>query len=148
MFFCGEILTSVQKLVTNFGKIIETVLEDIDSMGSVGDSDLDKGVQSNICDGFRDVSDTIYHDMRKAYSVQFVKVHQALLSTVIGKAGILRGTPLTAAVAEILAQLEMGVDKLAFGIIDAVPTCADDAKKDLGALDKTIGEAKGKFSSK
>lgn len=71
---------------------------------------------------------------------QFVRVHQNLLETIIGKHGLLSSTPFTAPIAAVLRVLESVVDKVAFTIIGTVPTCADSAKKDLEALDKTLGE--------
>jgi hypothetical protein len=79
---------------------------------------------------------------------QFVKVHQNLLKTIIGKKGLLSGTPFTAPIAAGLRGIEGVVDKLAFGIIDLVPTCADGAKEDADALKGTIGDAIKEYSPK
>lgn len=71
---------------------------------------------------------------------QFVKVHQNLLETIIGKNGLLSSTPFTAPIAAILRVLENVVDKVALTIIGTVPTCAEGAKKDLDDLDETLGK--------
>lgn len=77
---------------------------------------------------------------------QFVKVHQNLLETIIGKKGLLSSTPFTAPIAAVLRVLEGVVDKVAFTIIGTVPTCEESAKKDLDALDKTLGETIDAYS--
>ncbi|MCJ1334627.1 hypothetical protein MMC10_011339 [Thelotrema lepadinum] len=81
--------------------------------------------QLAICDAFR----------------EFVLVHQQLLATVIGTHGILALTPFTQPLAEILRLLEGGVDTLAFGIIDAVPTCAGEATDNKNSLDDSLQRA-------
>lgn len=80
--------------------------------------------QKKICETFRD----------------FVRVHQALLETVIGRAGLLSSTPFTAPLATVLRVVEGGVDSLAFGIIDLVPTCASGAESDKADLDESFEE--------
>lgn len=74
-------------------------------------------------------------------TTQFVRVHQRLLDIVIGKESLLASTPAASLLAAALRALESIVDKLAFGIIDLVPTCADGAKSDLSKLDDTIAKA-------
>lgn len=76
----------------------------------------------------------------------FVRVHQQLLETVIGKHGVLSLTPFTVPVALALQGIESGVDSIAFGIINVVPVCADDARRDFGALSVTIKKAEIKYS--
>ncbi len=71
-------------------------------------------------------------------SPQFVRVHQVLLNTVIGKHGILARTPFTAPIAAVLRTVEAGVDELAFGLIDLIPTCAARATQDKQALDQSL----------
>lgn len=73
-------------------------------------------------------------------------VHQQLLKTVIGKHGLLSLTPFTEPIAAVLRILENGVDTLALGIIDSVPTCAQDATQNLNSLDSTLGDALDKYS--
>lgn len=75
-------------------------------------------------------------------------MHQNLLETIIGQKSILAGTPFTAPVTTILRAIEGVVDKLAFGIIDLVPTCADGAKQDADALSGTIDQAIKEYSFK
>ncbi|KAJ5151629.1 hypothetical protein N7492_009924 [Penicillium capsulatum] len=77
---------------------------------------------------------------------EFVRVHQALLNTVIGKHGLLSLTPFTKPVAAVLRTLEGGVDTIAFAIIDLVPTCAEGATNDKNKLDMTLKEAQDKYN--
>lgn len=74
-------------------------------------------------------------------------VHQDLLSTVIGKHGLLSLTPFTQPIAAVLRSLESGVDTIAFGIIDSVPTCAQDATQNKNSLDSTLGDAIDTYQS-
>lgn len=69
------------------------------------------------------------------------------MSTVIGKHGLLSQAQFTQPVAAILRQLESGVDTLAFGIIDLVPTCAEGATADKNKLDDTLQSAEDKYST-
>jgi hypothetical protein len=69
------------------------------------------------------------------------------LSTVIGKHGLLSQAQFTQPIAEVLRTLEGGVDKLAFGIIDLVPTCAEGATKDKMDLDATLQKAETTYEN-
>lgn len=73
-------------------------------------------------------------------------VHQELLKTVIDKHGVLSLTPFTEPIARVLRALEGSVDQLAFGIIDTVPTCAQDATQNKKSLDMTFQEAEDKYN--
>lgn len=73
-------------------------------------------------------------------------VHQQLLQTVIGKHGLLSITPFTQPVAQILRTLEGGVDTLAFGIINEVPSCAKDAMQNKNSLDMTLQQSVQTYS--
>ncbi|KAM0743908.1 hypothetical protein ACQRIT_001222 [Beauveria bassiana] len=76
----------------------------------------------------------------------FVQVHIALLSTVIGKSGLLSYTPLTAPIGAVLRTLEGVVDTLAFGIIALIPFCADDTQQRIDSLDQKFQEAKAAYN--
>lgn len=67
-----------------------------------------------------------------------VKAYQPLLSTVIGKHGLLSQAQFAKPIAAVLEQLEAGVDVLAFSVIDLAPICAKDATADKKKLDDTI----------
>ncbi|KAH7011252.1 hypothetical protein EDB80DRAFT_711444 [Ilyonectria destructans] len=126
-----SVFTTAPRLVDNLKQIITAVGKDIIAMTTAGGStDFNKDDQHDICDAFR----------------TFVKVHQELLSIIIGKGGILTGTPFTAPLAFVLSLLEKGVDALAFGIIGTVPTCSTGAKKDLKDLDDSLKEAITRFT--
>ena len=78
---------------------------------------------------------------------KFVRVHQALLATVIGKHGILASTPFTQPIAQVLQVIEGGVDTLAFDIIDLVPTCAAETTDNKNAVDQSLIDAVNTYSS-
>ena len=69
---------------------------------------------------------------------QFVKVHQALLATVIGKHGILEITGVAYPMAAVLRGVEGVVDEIAFTLIGEVPACAAKAKAQKQNLDKSL----------
>ncbi|KAJ4234648.1 hypothetical protein NW759_001639 [Fusarium solani] len=120
-----QIFTAAPRLINSFKDIISTVTNAVTMLGDLPkDPDFPESGQSEICEAF----------------ISFVKVHQNLLETIIGKKGLLSSTPFTAPIAAVLRVLENVVDKVAFTIIGTVPTCADGAKKDLEALDKTLGK--------
>lgn len=75
-----------------------------------------------------------------------MQVHQELLSTVIGKHGLLSLTPFTQPIAAVLRTLEGVVDTIAFGIIDTVPTCAEDATTQKQSLDSKLSDAVDTYS--
>ncbi|APA08974.1 predicted protein [Sclerotinia sclerotiorum 1980 UF-70] len=111
-------------IVLGFNGIIASVQADISAMASNPIGTLTVSGQTDVCNAFRD----------------FVKVHQDLLSVLIGKAGLLQslgGAP----VAAVLRTLEGVVDTIAFGIINAVPTCDTGAKAQAASLKQTIEKA-------
>lgn len=69
------------------------------------------------------------------------------MSTVISKHGLLSQTQFTQPIAAALKQLESGVDTLAFGIIDLVPTCAEGATEDKNKLDDTLQDAETAYAN-
>jgi len=71
--------------------------------------------------------------------VDFVKVHQLLLATVIGKHGILAQFGVTAPVAAVLRTLEAGIDSFALGLIALIPTKQGDVTNGQNALDESVG---------
>jgi hypothetical protein len=118
-------IEDVEKCISDLEEIIEDpseILGDKKKRQSPGYSDTD---QNAICTSFRG----------------FVQVHQELLSTVIGKHGLLSLTPFTQPIAQVLRVLEGGVDTIAFAIIDQVPTCAQDATQNKNSLDSTLADA-------
>ncbi|RXG43089.1 hypothetical protein VDGE_06236 [Verticillium dahliae] len=125
----NNVFSLIPKALSNIREIAGAVRTDITM---IAEADTSKPFpadgQNQVCEVFRD----------------FVRVHQALLNTIIGKSSFLSGTPFTAPITGVLRTIEGGVDKLAFGIIDLVPTCkkglASD-KKDLDASFKKTFEA-------
>ncbi|KAJ5318536.1 hypothetical protein N7476_004956 [Penicillium atrosanguineum] len=123
----------VEKCLEDLGEIIEDPSEILGEKKkkkrqSPGYSDTD---QEAICTSFRG----------------FVQVHQQLLQTVIGKHGLLSLTPFTQPISQVLRTLEGGVDTIAFGIIDTVPSCAQDATQNKNSLDSTLTDAVNEYSS-
>jgi hypothetical protein len=77
---------------------------------------------------------------------EFVRVHQALLNILIGKAGLLQSVPFIGPpVAAVLRQVETVVDTIAFGLIDTVEAKATELRGDAGALKGTIELAIKKY---
>jgi len=123
--------TTYTPIISGFQGIISLVQKDITAMATnpIADLTQDTDGQTAIC--------TAFHD--------FVVVHQNLLSTLIGKDGILQsigGGPIAA----VLRALEKIVDTIAVGIIDAVPFCAAGAQSDANSLTKSIETAECMFT--
>ncbi|KAJ6608127.1 hypothetical protein B0H10DRAFT_2227151 [Mycena sp. CBHHK59/15] len=70
---------------------------------------------------------------------QFVAIHQALLSTVIGKHGIFAQFGVTQPIADVLRNLEAGIDSFAFAMIAMIPTQTPSVNADKGSLDSSVG---------
>ncbi|TLD22376.1 hypothetical protein PspLS_07750 [Pyricularia sp. CBS 133598] len=70
---------------------------------------------------------------------EFVRVHQALLNILIGKAGLFNTVPIIGQpVAAVLRQLESVVDTVAFMLIDGVESRAADLTKEANNLSGTL----------
>ncbi|KAI6546597.1 hypothetical protein MCOR05_000539 [Pyricularia oryzae] len=79
-------------------------------------------------------ADAIFNAFR-----EFVRVHQALLNILIGKAGLFNTVPIIGQpVAAVLRQLESVVDTIAFGLIDLVQSRASDLTTQANQLGGTI----------
>ena len=79
-------------------------------------------------------SDAIFDAFR-----EFVRVHQALLNILIGKAGLFQTVPFIGQpLAAVLRQIENVVDTIAFGLIDAVESRASDLQREANSLDGTL----------
>ncbi|KAJ7094779.1 hypothetical protein C8R44DRAFT_951397 [Mycena epipterygia] len=70
--------------------------------------------------------------------VDFVEVHQALLSLVIGKHSIFAQFGATAPITAILRTLEAAIDALAFGLIDLIPCASDTVNMGKNMLDTSV----------
>ncbi|KAK7920119.1 hypothetical protein PG985_008141 [Apiospora marii] len=105
-------------------------LKDIVSAGSTalsqmqGMAEVPKGKESDaICDAFR----------------EFARVHQELLKTLTGKAGMSQQVPFIGQpVAAVLRQDESVTDSLAFSLMDNVPSRASDLQAEAKSLSETI----------
>ncbi|KAI0713617.1 hypothetical protein C8Q76DRAFT_857411 [Earliella scabrosa] len=73
--------------------------------------------------------------------VTFVRVHQLLLSTIIGKHGLFEMFRATAPVAAALQGVEGTVDALAFALIGLIPTKGSQAEMQFAALNVTFTQA-------
>lgn len=79
-------------------------------------------------------SDAIFDAFR-----EFVRVHQALLNILIGKAGLFNTVPFIGQpLAAVLRQIENVVDTIAFMLIDAVESRASDLQNQANSLDGTL----------
>ncbi|TLS22530.1 uncharacterized protein PpBr36_09791 [Pyricularia pennisetigena] len=79
-------------------------------------------------------SDAIFEAFR-----EFVRVHQALLNILIGKAGLFNTVPFIGQpVAQVLRSLEAVVDTIAFSIIDLVQSRSTDLTREANSLSTTL----------
>ncbi|KAJ4400327.1 hypothetical protein N0V91_008786 [Didymella pomorum] len=79
-------------------------------------------------------SDDIFDAFR-----EFVRVHQALLNILIGKAGLFQTVPFIGQpIAAVLRQIENVVDTIAFGLIDQVQSRASDLQSQANSLDGSL----------
>ncbi|KAM0328694.1 hypothetical protein ACHAQA_005107 [Verticillium albo-atrum] len=125
------IFTAAPRVILNFKDIATTVASKILMLGNIQmTEDFPRDGQNQVCEAFSN----------------FVRIHQALLNTIIGKSSLFSRTPFIAPLTAVLRVLEVGVDKLAFSIIGLVPTCREGAEKDKMALDATFDEAISKLS--
>ncbi|KXJ88665.1 hypothetical protein Micbo1qcDRAFT_213775 [Microdochium bolleyi] len=70
---------------------------------------------------------------------EFVRVHQALLNILIGKAGLFNTVPFVGQpIAAVLRQIENVVDTIAFSLIDLVESRAMDLQNQANSLDMTL----------
>ncbi|KAF5328341.1 hypothetical protein D9619_013315 [Psilocybe cf. subviscida] len=70
--------------------------------------------------------------------IGFVRVHQALLATVIGKHSIFAQFGLTAPIAAVLRTVEAGVDTFAFQLINLIPDKRNTVQAQINSLDLTL----------
>ncbi|KAL7907304.1 hypothetical protein GGI35DRAFT_85223 [Trichoderma velutinum] len=115
-----EALKDLRQIVTDAAN--ETAI--ITSRASNSSAPFDKNDQKNICETF----------------TSFVKAQQDLLQTLVSQKDLLSPIPLSMPLAAVLRFLETGVDKLSFQVIQLVPTCADESKKEVKGLDKDFIE--------
>merc|ERR1712137_1542671 len=110
------------KIIVGFTDIISTTTTAIAQMQ--GSAPVAAGADSTlIFDAFR----------------EFVRVHQALLNILIGKAGLFNTVPFIGQpLAAVLRQIENVVDTIAFMLIDAVESRASDLQNQANSLDGTL----------
>ncbi|KAI0478676.1 hypothetical protein GGR56DRAFT_672683 [Xylariaceae sp. FL0804] len=129
---------SIPRAIQDFKAIVTAVTQDVAAMedthktrrqAATSGTSFSAQEQNDICSAFRD----------------FVTVHQQLLSTVIGKQSLFARYYYSAPMASILRSLEGGVDTLAYGIVDVVPTCARGAQSDKSKLDAALDQAIAKY---
>ncbi|KAI1177988.1 hypothetical protein F4777DRAFT_156829 [Nemania sp. FL0916] len=86
-------------------------------------------------------ADLVFNSFR-----EFVRVHQALLSILIGKAGILEQLPVVGPpVAAVLRQVEGVVDSIAITLINLVQSRAGDLESEADSLGNTLDLAIQKY---
>jgi hypothetical protein len=71
----------------------------------------------------------------------FVAVHQALLSTIIGQHGLLSLFGFAEPIRLALVAIESGVDTFAYALIKLIPTQTDPATNDHSSLDNSLNQA-------
>jgi len=121
----STIETTGQTLVNSFNTIISDLAADVAAMQAtppIADDDLGTVTQP--------IVDAL---------TTFVGVHQALLSTVIGKHTIFAQFGVTSPIAAVLRSLEAGIDAFAFAMIDMIPTRKTDVENDQNQLDESVG---------
>ncbi|KAJ7330829.1 hypothetical protein DFH08DRAFT_966584 [Mycena albidolilacea] len=112
--------TISQTVVTGFQTIINDLAGDVTAMQATPP--------------FSDGADLIV-----AALTDFVRVHQALLSTVIGKHTIFAQFGLTGPITAVLRSLEAGIDSFAFALIAMIPTKQANVTTDKNMLDDSVG---------
>ncbi|OCL06642.1 UVI-1 protein [Glonium stellatum] len=113
------------QIIAGFQDIVSTANSDISNMQGTPAVTTDADSQA-IFDAFR----------------EFVRVHQALLSILIGKAGLFSDVPLIGApVAAVLRSVEGVVDTIAFGLIDMVQSESADIASQQASLDQSLTQA-------
>ncbi|KAI0503010.1 UVI-1 [Xylaria bambusicola] len=76
----------------------------------------------------------------------FVRVHQALLNILIGKAGIITSVPVVGQpIAAVLRQVEGVVDTIAIGLINLVESRSQDLTSEANSLGNTLDLAIQKY---
>ncbi|KAI0407190.1 hypothetical protein F4802DRAFT_595416 [Xylaria palmicola] len=79
---------------------------------------------------------------------EFVRVHQALLNILIGKAGLLAKIPIIGQpVATVLRQVENVVDTIAISLINLVQARANDLTSEANSLGNTLDLTISKYES-
>ncbi|KAF1933716.1 UVI-1h [Didymella exigua CBS 183.55] len=128
------------QIITGFADIVSTATTALSQIR--GMPPVPAGDESNaIFDAFREVRHVLPLGvaMLLTYSLQFVRVHQALLNILIGKAGLFSTVPFIGQpVAAVLRQVESVVDTIAFALIDTVQSRAADLQAQTQSLDGTL----------
>jgi NAD(P)-dependent dehydrogenase (short-subunit alcohol dehydrogenase family) len=115
-------------IITGFTDIVSTAITAIDQMD--GTQPFAAADVTAVADAFR----------------EFVRVHQALLNILIGKAGILQQVPIVGApVAAVLRQVEAVVDTIALGLIHVAETATNDIETQANSLGATLDLAIQKY---
>ncbi|KAJ7763772.1 hypothetical protein B0H16DRAFT_1527180 [Mycena metata] len=118
----GAVVTAGQTATTNFNTIIQNLGGDVSAM----DGTVFTAAQAGpVCAALTD----------------FVNVHQAVLSTVIGKHGFLAQFGVAQPLAAVLRTLEGAIDAFAFGAIAMLPSCANQVTQQQAGLDTSVASA-------
>ncbi|KAI4631685.1 uncharacterized protein J4E87_002391 [Alternaria ethzedia] len=127
------------EIIRGFADIVTTATTAIAQMQGMPKEPAGASTDA-VFEAFREVSTICSADIHVAYDEkQFVRVHQALLNILIGKAGLFSTLPFVGApVAAVLRQIEKVVDTIAFMLIDTFEARAADFKDEAGALSGTL----------
>ncbi|KAL4806373.1 hypothetical protein BDV18DRAFT_160442 [Aspergillus unguis] len=88
----------------------------------------------------------IYTALRSIISLSFF-FHTFSCYAIIDNYDLLRETPFAQPLGQILRVLESSIDHIVFGIVQEVPTCAQDATEDKKSLDKALSDAVETYSN-
>ncbi|KAJ7176380.1 hypothetical protein C8R43DRAFT_943164 [Mycena crocata] len=112
-----------ETVVTGFTKIVSSLTADVTAMQATAPITLD-----SLCTPIVDAL------------ILFVKVHQLLLSTVIGKHGIFAQCGFVAPILVVLRLIEGIVDTFAFALIGLIPSKSGEVKNGAAMLSGTVKE--------
>lgn len=152
-----EQLVADIKIITTKGQALQTTASSISILNGqlivIG-----QGPYPTIIKGFTDIIATLGSEIREEEGTksfkdsdakpvaeafrELVRVHQALLNTLTGKAGLFSNAPMILApVAAVLKSYEGVIDTLAFNLIDIAEAEAKTIEADKNSLDFTIDTA-------
>ncbi|EPQ53673.1 hypothetical protein GLOTRDRAFT_131013 [Gloeophyllum trabeum ATCC 11539] len=124
------------RIVNGLQNIVATVTRAVaDTHASSGSSSRD------VITGRAQMKRAITHEACEAIVtalLDFVRVHQALLSVIIGKHGVLSPIGFATPIRLALVAIEKGVDTFAIDIIEAIPCDKTRANQGLDSLDVTL----------
>ncbi|EPQ53676.1 hypothetical protein GLOTRDRAFT_94857 [Gloeophyllum trabeum ATCC 11539] len=119
-----NVFSQAPTIVTTLQKIVSTVTSAVSSISVSDPKPFTEEVSTEVVEVL----------------TEFVKVHQALLQTIIGKHGLLARFAFATPVRLALVAIEKVVDSFAFAIINLIPTGSkkSEAQRQIASLDVTL----------